>query len=105
MCRETPSNTVLIMAEFCAPAAISAELSASLTIINWFTGSKAIRSTSASVRASSSAAGADSTASPHSAASAPLMQSPVSSSRFARWSPSRCAHMPAAGTPQTRVGG
>src|SRR4051794_41870222 len=74
-------------------------------MISWLTGIAAMRPTRRSVRSSRSAGSGASTARPQSAACAPLMQSPVKRRRFARWSPSRCAHNPAAGTPHTPIGG
>lgn len=74
-------------------------------MMSWFTGMRAMRSTSASVRASSSARGGASSASPHSAASLPDKQSPVNRRRLARCGPSRAVHSAVVGTPHTRAGG
>lgn len=80
----TPSNTVEIIALLATPWLYSALFIASLTMISWLTGTAAMRCTSRSVRSSRSAASGASTASPHSAACAPVRQSPVSRSRLAR---------------------
>ncbi len=96
---------VEIIALLATPWLYSALFIASLTMMSWLIGTAAIRSTRRSVRSSRSFGSGASTARPHSAACAPVMQSPVSRRRLARWSPSRCAHIPAAGTPHTRVGG
>ena len=94
--------TILLVA---TPCCSSAEFIASLTMISWLIGTAAIRSTSRSVRASRSLGSGASIASPHSAASAPVMQSPVAEgvSRAGR-----LVGVPTSrrrGTPHTRVGG
>ena len=72
---------------------------------SWLIGIRPIRSSRASKRSSSSAPGATSEASPHSAAVVPSIESPVRSRRLARAGPTRYAQSALVGTPQTRAGG
>jgi hypothetical protein len=76
-----------------------------LCITSWLVGNRATRSSSSSKRWSRSAAGAASTARPHSTASLPEIESPVSSRRLALAGPTLPAHSAVVGTPQTRAGG
>ena len=79
-------------------------LTTSLCIARCERGTPAMRSASASVAASSSAAGTERLASPHSAACVPVIGSPVNITCLARAAPRRKVHIAVVGQPQTRVG-
>ena len=71
---------------------------------SWLMGTDAMRAASASTSASSWSSGTDFSTSPISAASTPVILSPVNIMRLAFSGPSRCTHIAVVGQPQTRVG-
>ncbi len=100
-----PSKKVPRVWAWRRPCASTVWLTSSFIITSWLIGSRATRSSSRSKRSSSRSGATASVASPHSAASAPVRESPVSSSRLARIAPIRSAHIAVVGEPQTRAGG
>ena len=103
--RAAPSSSVPMSCVVCRPIASKAWLTSSFIIAAWLRGSSATRRARARPAASSSAAGTASEASPHCAARAPSIASPVSSRRLERSSPRRYIHIAVVGEPQTRAGG
>ena len=103
--RVMPSNTVPSICVVYRPWEYSVWLTSSFIIISWLRGIRAIRVSRTSVRSSRRSAAGASIARPHSTASRPERESPVNSSRFARWAPILCAQSAVVGDPHTRAGG